>query len=139
MGVEVALILPRRVALRVLGAAQAAQPRRIAGIIGADLNGPAAFFALRNAAPQPESGIVCSGDEIAQARSALRARGLEPWAYVTSYPAAAAEPSLEDFRTSPYPEGVQLVVSLSTKGVLEMRAWQLRGGAPRERVLKIRD
>ena len=34
---------------------------------------------------------------------------------------------------------LSLVVSLNTKGVLEMRAWRLVAGAPQEQVLKIRD
>jgi [CysO sulfur-carrier protein]-S-L-cysteine hydrolase len=132
MAVEVALVLPRRVAVRILGAAQSAQPGRLAGLVGADLEGPAAFFPLRNVAAQPESAILYSTDELAQ-------RGLNLWAYVTSHPTQSAEPAVQDFMTCPFPNEVQLVVSLSTKGVLEMRAWQLRGGVPRERVLKIRD
>jgi [CysO sulfur-carrier protein]-S-L-cysteine hydrolase len=139
MAVEVALVLPRRVAVRILGAAQSAQPGRLAGLVGADLEGPAAFFPLRNVAAQPESAILYSTDELAQANTALRQRGLNLWAYVTSHPTQSAEPAVQDFMTCPFPNEVQLVVSLSTKGVLEMRAWQLRGGVPRERVLKIRD
>lgn len=139
MAVDVPLILPRRVAIRILGEAQSAQPRRIAGLVGADQDGPSAFFALRNAAPKPEASIVYSGDELAVARAALQGRGLELWAYVTSHPTAAAVPVLQDFLDSPYQEAVHLVVSLSTKGVLEMRAWQVRGNQPRERILKIRD
>lgn len=139
MPVDVPLILPRRVAIRILGDAQTAQPRRIAGLVGADGDGPIAFFAMRNAAPQPETVIRYSGDELAQARAALQGRGLALWAYVTSHPATAAVPVATDFIESPFPDAVHLVVSLSTKGVLEMRAWQHRNGQLRERVLKIRD
>lgn len=35
--------------------------------------------------------------------------------------------------------GLHLVISLNTKGVLEMRAWELVQGQPQERVLKVRD
>lgn len=139
MVVEVPLVMPRRVAIRILGEAQGAQPRRLAGLLGADGDGPAAFFTLRNAAPQPETSILYSTDELATARASLQGRGLQLWAYVTSHPAAAAVPQMTDFRDSPFPQALHLVVSLSTRGVLEMRAWQLLGGAPRERVLKIRD
>lgn len=139
MAVDIPLILPRRVAIRILGEAQTAQPRRIAGVVGADLDGPLSFFTMRNAANQPEASIVLSGDEIANARAAVQGRGQQVWAYVTSHPLAAAVPVTQDFRDSPYPNAVHLVVSLSTKGVLEMRAWQLRESEPRERILKIRD
>lgn len=139
MAVEIPLILPRRVAIHILGAAQVAQPRRIAGVVAADAGEPAAFFVMRNGAPKPEETLRLSGDELGQAKASMQGRGMELWAYVTSHPATAAVPALQDFTDSPYPDAVHLVVSLSTKGVLEMRAWQRRDGAPRERVLKIRD
>lgn len=139
MAVEVPLILPRRVAIRILGEAQTAQPRRIAGLVASDDSGPAAFFAIRNAAPKPEATIVYSADELNNARAAMRGRGMTLWAYVTSHPTAAAVPLMQDFMDSPYKDAVHLVVSLTIKGVLEMRAWQLRAAEPRERVLKIRD
>lgn len=138
MAVDVALILPRRVAIQILGAAQSAQPDRIAGVVGADADGPSAFFPLRNAGPKPDISIVHSGDDLANARTALQRRAMQLWAYVSSHPTAAAVPVMQDFRDSPFPDAVHLVVSLSTKGVLEMRAWQVRGGAPHERILKIR-
>jgi hypothetical protein len=57
------------------------------------------------------------------------------WANLWSQPQAAAVPPASELR-----EGLlSLVVSLNTKGVLEMRAWRLIGGAVQEQVLKIRD
>ncbi|HSW12908.1 MAG TPA: hypothetical protein VLI06_08725 [Solimonas sp.] len=136
---ETALILPRRLALRILAAAQNAAPNRMGGVVGHDADGPVAFMALRNGAPQPETHVVHAAGDIQAARFGLDGRGLGLWAYVISHPAAAAEPKGEDFRNSPWPDALQLVVSLSTKGVLEMRAWQRLGTEPHERVLKIRD
>jgi hypothetical protein len=133
------LILPRRVAVRILGEAQTAQPRRIGGVVGADDAGPAVFLAVRNASGQPEGSVHHSGDDIAVAKAGLEGRGMVLWAYVVSHPTAAAEPGARDFLDSPFPETLQLVVSLSTKGVLEMRAWERLGTTVRERVLKIRD
>lgn len=134
-----ALILPRRLALRILAAAQAAQPRRIAGVVGYETAGPVAFLEIRNSAPNPEEQVILAQQDRAIARLGLDGRGLGLWAFVISYPTRAAEPTQEDFRNSPFPDAVHLVVSLSTKGVLEMRAWQRQGAEARERVLKIRD
>lgn len=139
MVTETALILPRRLALRILAAAQNAAPNRTAGVVGCDADGPVAFLQLRNGAPQPETQVVHASGDIQAARFALDGRGLGLWAYVISHPAGPAEPKAEDFRNSPYADAVHLVISLSTKGVLEMRAWQRVGTEPRERVLKIRD
>lgn len=139
MVTETALILPRRLVLRILAVAQNAQPRRIAGVVGYDSSGPVAFMPLRNGAPAPETHVAHASEDLTAAHFALDGRGYGLWAYVTSHPATAAVPSAEDFRDSPYPEAVHLVISLSTKGVLEMRAWQRIGAEPHERVLKIRD
>lgn len=136
---EAALILPRRLALRLLAAAQTAQPRRIAGVVGYDSSGPVAFMPIRNSAPQPEQQVTLAQGDRTAARFALDGRGLGLWAFVVSHPTQAAEPTPQDFRDSPYPDAVHLIISLSTKGVLEMRAWQRVGTEPHERVLKIRD
>jgi proteasome lid subunit RPN8/RPN11 len=136
---EEALILPRRLAMRILAAAQVAQPRRIAGVVGYDSSGPVAFMPIRNSAPDAEQHVTLAQADRSAARFGLDGRGLGLWAYVVSHPTAAAEPTPQDFRESPYADAVHLVISLSTKGVLEMRAWQRIGTEPRERVLKIRD
>ncbi|PPE73490.1 hypothetical protein C3942_11825 [Solimonas fluminis] len=139
MVTEAALILPRRLVLRILAAAQNSAPNRMGGVVGHDADGPVAFMQLRNGAPQPETQLVHASGDIQAARFGLDGRGLGLWAYVVSYPASAAEPKAEDFRNSPYPDALHLVISLSTKGVLEMRAWRRLGTEPHECVLKIKD
>jgi len=133
------LILPRRLAMRILAVAQNAQPQRIGGVVGDDGSGPVGFMSLRNSAATPETQVLHLPTDIAAAHLALRGRTLDLWAYVISHPAAAAEPSAEDFKSSAFPNALHLVISLSTKGVLEMRAWRLENGKPQEKVLKIRD
>ncbi|HUS24107.1 MAG TPA: hypothetical protein VM369_04110 [Candidatus Binatia bacterium] len=135
--IDAALVLPRRVAVRILGEAQTAQPSRISGLVAADTSGPVSFVRIRNAAPQPETAIVHSGDDLSLARMALDGRGCQLWAYVTSHPATAAIPSVREVLDSPFPDALQLVVSLSTKGVLEMRAWERHDAQLRERTLKV--
>jgi [CysO sulfur-carrier protein]-S-L-cysteine hydrolase len=134
------LVLPRRVAVRIMGEAQSAQPRRIGGVVGYDDTGPAVFLTIRNASGQPETSVHHAGDDVSLAKAGIDGRGMGVWAYVVSNPtAAAAEPGARDFVDSPFPDARQLVVSLSTKGVLEIRCWERSGATVRERVLKIRD
>ena len=102
------------------------------------LHGAVRLHGLKSS-PTPETQVLHAPTDIAAAHLALRGRTLDLWAYVISHPAAAAEPSAEDFRSSAFPNALHLVISLSTKGVLEMRAWRLEDGKPREKVLKIRD
>ena len=110
---EKSLVLPRRLAIQILHAAQVAQPDPIRGIVASRDGEPASF----HLEPQPlESGE-------------------RHWAKLWSHPQAAAVPSADELADG----GLSLLVSLNTKGVLEMRAWRLDGGIPREQTLKIRD
>lgn len=115
MAAEADLILPRRLAIQILHEAQIAQPESICGVVGA-----------RNGQPQ---SFLRAGAE------ALDARGEALWARLWSNPAAPAIPDAQDLQAG----GLHLVVSLDTKGVLELRAWELRDGTPHERVIKARD
>lgn len=136
---EATIILPRRVAVRILGEAQVAQPRRIGGVVGYDSSGPILFLPIRNASPQPEASLHHSGDDVSLAKGGLEGRGMGLWAYVSSHPVSEAVPTLREVMESPFPDALQLVVSLNTKGVLELRAWERRSAELLERALKIRD
>lgn len=109
------LVMPRTLAIRILHEAQIAQPQPIRGLVGARGSEPTSFFRSLTDAE-------------------LAARGERLWARLWSNPLAPAVPSAGQLGP-----GLSLVVSLNTKGVLEMRAWELREGAPFERVLKVRD
>ena len=110
------LVMPRRLAIQILHEAQIAQPESIEGVVGALGDEP------------------CSVLKSVQA-DAIGTRGETLWARLWSNPTAPAVPSAHQLGGG----GLFLVVSLNTKGVLEMRAWELREGAPFERVLKVRD
>lgn len=110
---EQALVIPRRLAIQILHAAQIAQPDAIRGVVGARNGEPASFRAESEPLP----------------------RGEQRWARLWSHPQAAAVPGADELADG----GLSLLVSLNTKGVLEMRAWRLDGGVPREQVLKIKD
>lgn len=107
------LVMPRPLAIRILHAAQIAQPESIRGVVGARDGEPCSFHAQRD---QPAAGETL-------------------WAQLWSHPQSAAVPEATQLSEAQ----LSLVVSLSTKGVLEMRAWRLHSGAVQEQVLKIRD
>lgn len=107
------LVMPRSLAIRVLHAAQIAQPDPIHGVIGARAGEPASLHVDRS---EPAAGETL-------------------WARLWSYPQAEAVPQASELIA----DQLSLVISLNTKGVLEMRAWRLRDGAACESVLKIRD
>lgn len=108
------LVMPRRLAVEILHAAQIAQPAPIRGVVGARDGEPVSFHADRDVPPT----------------------GVQTWATLWSHPQSAAIPAADELAGA----GLSLVVSLSTKGVLELRAWR-RGddGLPREQPIRIRD
>ena len=110
------LVMPRRLAIVIMHEAQVAQPESITGLVGAKADEPCSFSL---------------GDD----DSLIQSRGEQLWARLWSIPTAPAVPEASQLSAG----GLHLLVSLNTKGVLEMRAWELRDGAPQERVLKIRD
>lgn len=106
------LIIPRRLAILVLHEAQLAQPEPIHGWVTAKDGEPAAYVA--GTTPPVNQPI---------------------WARLWSYPSAPAVPEAQDLT----PGELALLISLNTKGVLEMRAWQLQDGQVVERVLRVID
>lgn len=110
------LVVPRRLAIQILHEAQIAQPAAMHGWVY-ERDGKPAVFRLAAA----DMGTHRADETL--------------WARLWSMPAAPAEPTPAELR-----EGlVNLVVSLNTKGVLEMRAWELVGGGAVERELRVED
>lgn len=110
---EPVLVMARRLAIQMLHEAQIAQPQSIAGVVTARNGEPIAFHAGNDAVPAGQS----------------------LWARCWSHPLAPAVPTAAELAAG----GLHLVISLNTKGVLEMRAWELQGGQPHEREIKIKD
>lgn len=110
---EQVLVMPRRLAIQILHAAQIAQPDAIRGTVVARAGEPVRFH--------PDGEVLRTGEQC--------------WAKLWSHPQSAAVPSVDELADG----GLSLVVSLNTKGVLEMRAWRLDGDRAREQVLKICD
>jgi hypothetical protein len=108
------LVVPRRLAIQILHEAQIAQPEPIHGWVY-EREGRPAVFRLARADMQTH-----------RADESL-------WARLWSNPTAPAVPAPSELRE----HLLNLVVSLNTKGVLEMRAWELRAGCAVERELQI--
>jgi hypothetical protein len=105
--------LPRRLAIRLLALAQQAEDR-IEGVVIAREGKPVAV--------QPRAG---EGDEV--------------WAHYRSHPAADWQPTAADLGNWGPPGSLQLIVSIDTKGVLQLRGWSLEGGQAVAHELKVGD
>ncbi|MDB5969807.1 MAG: hypothetical protein JWQ90_2257 [Hydrocarboniphaga sp.] len=110
------LLVPRRLAIQILHEAQIAQPASMHGWVY-ERGGKPAVFRLAAA----DMGTHRADENL--------------WARLWSKPTSPAVPTPAELR-----EGlINLVVSLNTKGVLEMRAWELLGNQAVERELRVED
>jgi len=110
------LLVPRRLAIQILHEAQIAQPAAMHGWVY-ERGGRPAVFRLAAA----DMGTHRADETL--------------WARLWSTPTAPAVPAASELR-----EGlINLIVSLNTKGVLEMRAWELADGQAIERELRVED
>jgi hypothetical protein len=122
---EAPLVIARRLAIRLLHEAQLSPANPVRGLLGALAGEPTSVY--------PWTGAATRGELEAQ----IKARGEQPWAVYRSNPQAPALP--EDADRALAGGAHVLIISLDTKGVLEMRCWDWRSGTAQERILKIKD
>ena len=119
------LALPRALVNQLLHYAQSSPDLEICGLVGGKDGAPATCYPVRNAAEQPERRYLLDAEEHIAALRAMRERGEELFAIFHSHPQAPAEPSATDLELAAYPEALYLIVSLNTKGVLELRGFRI--------------
>lgn len=117
--------IPRELVNQILHHAQATPEWEVCGLLGAKGGIPCSWYPVANADTRPQSRFqLDSAGQIAAMRQ-IRERGEGLFAIVHSHPAAPAEPSPADLSESEYTDTLYLIVSLNTKGVLEMRGFWL--------------
>jgi proteasome lid subunit RPN8/RPN11 len=67
----------------------------------------------------------------------MRDQGEELFAIYHSHPTAPAEPSAIDLELAAYPDALYLIISLNTKGILEMRGFRIEQKTAREIALAL--
>ncbi len=121
--------IPRTIATRILTQAQRNPETEVCGLVGACAGIPCQVYPVANAAGEPARFFRMDPAGQIDAMRRLREAGQTLYAIYHSHPHAPAEPSAEDLRQAAYPEALYLIVSLNTKGVLEMRGFRLAGDA----------
>jgi len=113
------IILPRQLVNQILHQAQLSPDVEVCGLIagkhGRPLDQPERLFAM-----DPAAQI--------DAQRRMREQGEELFGIYHSHPHSPAEPSDTDLQQAGYPEALYIIVSLNTKGVLEMRGFRLKDG-----------
>lgn len=120
------VIFPRALVNHLLHQAQVSPDAEICGLIGALHGKPATCYPVSNIARQSAMRFRMNPGEQIDAMRKIRQNHEDLFAIYHSHPTTAAEPSVTDLEQAGYPEALQIIISLNTKGVLEMRGFRYR-------------
>ena len=134
------ICLPRKLTNQLLHLAQISPETEVCGLVGADANGlPVSCYPVDNSAQTPKTRFLLEPSQQIAAMKAMREKDQSLFAIYHSHPDAPAEPSPTDIEQAGYPEAVHLIISLNTKGVLEMRAFKIVEKVVEELPLRLTD
>jgi proteasome lid subunit RPN8/RPN11 len=120
--------LPRPLVNQMLAHAQQHAGQEICGLIARAGAQQLRYLAIDNRAPDPARRYCMDEQQLVESMREFRQRGEELFAIVHSHPTASAQPSAVDIAEANYPDVVYLIISLNTRGVLEMRAFKIAQG-----------
>ncbi len=118
--------LPRPLVNALLHQAQIGADCEVCGLIGARDGAPLHCYPVPNIAAVPQQRFVMDPKAQIGALRQMRERGEALFAIYHSHPTAPAAPSAMDRDEASYPETLYLIISLNTKGVLEMRGFYIQ-------------
>ncbi len=122
------IILPRQLVNRILRQAQSSPDAEICGLITAKAGRPSRCIAVPNISERPQQLFAMDPGRQIDAMRRMREQGEELFGIYHSHPHSPAQPSDRDLQEAGYPEALYIIVSLNTRGVLEMRGFRLREG-----------
>jgi proteasome lid subunit RPN8/RPN11 len=117
--------LPRKLVNELLHHAQLSQDQEVCGLVGKDSSDEYFFYPIDNVAEEPSTRFLMAPEQQLNAMKEINNKDQELFAIYHSHPTAPAIPSATDIELSAYPDTHYLIVSLNTKGVLEMRCFKL--------------
>jgi proteasome lid subunit RPN8/RPN11 len=118
--------IERTVFNQILSHALQAPEQEVCGLIGTRA-GSARVYPVKNVAGERDHLFAMDPQQQIEAMRRMRESGEALFAIYHSHPHAPATPSALDLAQAAYPEALYLIVSLNTKGVLEMQGYRLHG------------
>lgn len=131
--------LPRGLVNQLLEHAQQYPQQEVCGLLGARGGVPVSCYPIANSAGEPRRVFIMDPAQQIAALRVMRERGETLYAIYHSHPDTPPVPSRADIDEAAYPEAVYLIISLQTKGVLELRGYRLCEDAVAEIPLEIGD
>lgn len=117
--------IPRKITNQLLHLAQISPDIEVCGLIGSKNGLPSSCYPIENTAKQPQQRFQLDASRQILAMTTMRDRGEQLFAIYHSHPSAPATPSITDLELDSYPEALYLIISLNTKGILEMRGFKI--------------
>ena len=118
--------IPRHLVNQIMRHAQQSPEAEVCGLVASRHGQPSTVYAVANVASEPARLFTMDAPGQIEAMRQMREQGEALFAIYHSHPHAPAEPSLHDVAMAAYPEALYFIISLNTKGVLELRAWQIQ-------------
>lgn len=119
------IAIPRQLVQKILHHAQQTPEQEVCGLISSQNGTPYRYYPIKNTSTQPERFFNLDAQQQIQAMSNMRDHHEQLFAIYHSHPSAPAIPSRTDIQQANYPEALNLIISLDTKGIMELRAYQI--------------
>ena len=117
--------IPRKITNQLLHLAQISPDFEVCGLIGSKNGLPTHCYPIKNSAEHPQQRFLLDAGQQISAMAKMRETGEELFAIYHSHPTAPALPSTHDLEQAAYPDALYLIISLNTKGILEMRGFKV--------------
>ncbi len=117
------LSLPRPLVNKILAHAQSNPDVEICGLIGNSDLQIKSYYPINNISKNPSCRFLMDAPQQITAMKKMRENEQQLFAIIHSHPTATASPSQRDIDENSYKDVFYLIISLNTKGVLEMRAY----------------
>lgn len=131
--------IPRKITNQLLHLAQVSPDLEVCGLIGSKNGLPTSCYPVKNTAEHPQQRFLLDPGQQISVMAKMRDQGEELFAIYHSHPSAPATPSVTDLEQASYPEALYLIISLNTKGILEMRGFKIEHKSAQEISLSLSD
>lgn len=122
--------IPRKLINQILEQAQQSPNKEICGLLSSqksnNSNRPANCYPVTNTSTEPNHRYLMDPRQQIDTFRKMRDQGEELYAIYHSHPEGSASPSAEDLRQVSYPDALHIIISMGTKGTLQLRGFRLK-------------
>jgi len=121
--------IPRKLINQILEQAQQSPGKEICGLVSSrnsNHNQPVQCYPIANTSSEPNHRYLMDPKQQIDTFRIMRERDEELYAIYHSHPESPASPSSEDLRQASYPDALHIIISMSTKGTLQLRGFRLK-------------